>query len=1688
MRQEIELFLGGKSVEFAEPPEILFSYIRTDYTDPTVLRNSYSKTLTIEGTPNNNQIFNSIYHLDKISDYGTFNPAKRMEFQLFSNGDILEQGYAKLDKINKNGKNITYDITLYGGLGEFLYNLSYDQTAEGSDTSRGGGEDRRLSSLVFYDETEPNKEFDFDITKETVAEAWEALEKGTGATKWQYINFAPAYNGYPKDFDADKVLINTQGTSMPITYNNNGKTGTTANNDDKGGFPKTLVDGEQTYRTFNNYALGELPKEMTEWEMRDLRSYLQRPIMSMKGFIEAISNPTNNGGYTVELDPRFFNSDNPYYEKAWVTLPQLKKDEVEAGQSAKTEVANNELTISSQMGKDYDTRYYLTGLTPGAVYSGINLTFQLSVDVNGMPNEVYTTVYDYNLGTWGKDAAYYSCIFVQLVGEDENGNPLAASNVYNFTSPYGNEKNWWFIGTGAAKAPTKHYHLSDFTDIYTPVLGKREELVSGRFVKTSGNHYLWKRTAGNTASITLELTDKFEYSRVYFRVTKCHKWRDYKKGNPHLNCFEEQIFGSYSGSEETARNILGGYVKNRHMDRCPSWMGTFHTDTITARTAVTQTQVVGSQVKYTVVNDVVRSGDHISKGDLLNFDGTPCDYLLSYCKLFNLYLSKDTYEKKIYIRTRDTFYNGGTIDLDQFIDRSKEIKVSPLAMDSRWYDFAYPEDEQCGAAEDYDFNYGVEYGKNKVQTTYEFDSAAKNLFDNNIYQNAVEVQESSKYFTLRTVRYNPRNTYYGGNKTVPTFLYNSIDYKLFGESVDDTLSSCAILPPTGYTQTGYTSQNGKEDWLPKLQLNNENDPIDGTNILCFYGGFKSSPYVGGQQVIYYLTDDIAEMFMVNGETPCWLWTKREKNGDQQIAKGMTKLPVFSRMLYDYDRGQKTIQYTWDFGRVRNTYVPVKNYFDKSTIFERWWADYIADLYDANTRVVEAYVKMEGKVVGDWLRAMYWWDNCYWVLTEINDYNITSYATTRCKFVKVNDIANYTDGIVIPTAATPTATLIPSTYMIPATGGTITATVKTSDGGAWHIEYPSYVHPSQVAGTGDTQITLEFDSNPNSDGRDFDIRAYRTVGTSTHFWQEGTESTEQKLIKSQATYLINYSAQTLSGLSFQLTNKGNSVVTLSSNVDWLHPGDISWNGEVATFNISADTLASGTVRVGTVSILVDGNGRAGYKVYQTPQEIILNPNGETYQISSLWATDFEASLTNNSWCTLIRSGLYKLSAGPNTSNYERTTSVNITLKPDYAATGRYNRSIIIVNQAGGGGSLTVSPTAITADYTGGDKIMTISADTTWRATLKPDWVTLSQSTGSSGQSTIIVTFAENTGDSARTGTITITDGTRTATVDLSQDYHIVQNYLTSSPSAITYDYVGGNTYVNINSSAEWTVTSKPDWITLTMDSGVSGTSILGVSASTNTSTESGRTGNVVLSNGTNTLSIPVSQPAKVIQRKINVTPDSLYFDFTGNTKYITVASEDNNWSVVSKPDWVVLSQNSGQTGYSLVSVTAPENTGTTTKTGQIIFTDGNFNVTVSVGQPASSTTKTLTLSPSILYVENSGGTPIIHIAYGNRNGDDVTLTSSQSWVHPTYVQWSGDTGNIVLNIDSYGVNLEREATITATSILDPTLTATMTIKQKALPYITLNPTFIEFEQSGGTASIVLQANTDWIIDITDTTND
>lgn len=58
MRQYIELYIDNQLVEFREVPRILLTYTHNELHNPTVVKNTFSKTLTIDGTPNNNKIFN----------------------------------------------------------------------------------------------------------------------------------------------------------------------------------------------------------------------------------------------------------------------------------------------------------------------------------------------------------------------------------------------------------------------------------------------------------------------------------------------------------------------------------------------------------------------------------------------------------------------------------------------------------------------------------------------------------------------------------------------------------------------------------------------------------------------------------------------------------------------------------------------------------------------------------------------------------------------------------------------------------------------------------------------------------------------------------------------------------------------------------------------------------------------------------------------------------------------------------------------------------------------------------------------------------------------------------------------------------------------------------------------------------------------------------------------------------------------------------------------------------------------------------------------------------------------------------------------------------------------------------------------------------------------------------------------
>lgn len=150
-----QLYINNQEVNLTGQTDINFNYQQSDLTNPTIIKSSFSKTVTVPGNTHNSNIFNKIFDLQMVNQYvtGYFNPAKKADFQLFKDGVLIESGYAKLDSVVKN-KGIFFNLTLFGGLGDFFYGLSYNEE----------GDKKTLADM--FDDS-----LDFVINKDTVAAA-----------------------------------------------------------------------------------------------------------------------------------------------------------------------------------------------------------------------------------------------------------------------------------------------------------------------------------------------------------------------------------------------------------------------------------------------------------------------------------------------------------------------------------------------------------------------------------------------------------------------------------------------------------------------------------------------------------------------------------------------------------------------------------------------------------------------------------------------------------------------------------------------------------------------------------------------------------------------------------------------------------------------------------------------------------------------------------------------------------------------------------------------------------------------------------------------------------------------------------------------------------------------------------------------------------------------------------------------------------------------------------------------------------------------------------------------------------------------------------------------------------------------------------------------------------------------------
>jgi hypothetical protein len=1041
MRRKISLYIADQLVDLDDQSFILFNYQMDDLSNPTIVKNSFSQQITIKGTANNNKIFGHYFKTDRrISntggDTGTdFNASQKTPFTIYDEmGHILESGYVKLDSISRNGADIQYKVTLYGGLGSFFYALSYD----------GNGNKRTLADLDYLGTSNPDAELNFSITREEVFLAWDKLKGNDGSlltpsssTKykalnsagnvintssqfwvntyyvagqtsvvvkgnypssgvlasamdgdgnvlqtflrdgdltrilipagttilnvcgwssqgeeetttsptayltnppamWDVINFAPAYNGIPEgNFSPDKALVVPSSVGLQDTINVGGEMVETEVN---GEIVEELVGGVD-YTIKAGYALVNLAEAQDEWAVKDLRSYLQRPVFSMKAFWNAICNPANNGGYEVDASVVTDYSTFGKYWALWMTLPMISSiGSIKQVSGDLSPTMSSSATSGNEVG-----RFDVTGSVPSGTKVIANLHCKMRWN---MPSgaDAYNSLSPIASYRYGRNTtSHISAIFIQAVAYGSDDSIVGGSKIK--VHAYGSRT----MSAVAAQCG------------YTPAWSADYESLSlSTFNKVSAGVFEIPQELG----FTIEAQDV-----AYYKI----------------------LVSVYSGFQQVSEGGSGGTTTHTSYSGDGSTSTpTMYVDYDTGYTPASTFIAAGTtadSITYTS-SESLRSGAAITKAMLLSTSRTPAEYMLSFCKIFGLYFTYDNATKKVTILRRNDLYQDETIDLTRRVDLSKGISIKPLVFDAKWYDFML---EGVGGAfyDEYLNVEGIPYGMQRVNTGFDFNADSVNLMESVMFKNAATILARSRYF----------NYILQGQVFKPSpFLDKGNTYTLWSPD-GNTLETDISCPPDSAT-LGYYNENPNYKGYDinsarKLELRTaDQKPLDGSDILVFHEGWNRYDY-------FKLTDDVPAMDVLNDGVPCWLL------GAGGTGTDGLYIPIFQR--YNYGN-IAVIEDSLDFGVPHQMDIPGVRHSEGCTIYERGWKKYISDRYDVNTKVMTCRVNFAGiPVTQELLRKFYWYDNSLWVLNAIRNYSLTTFDPVECEFVQVQDKDNYLNG-------------------------------------------------------------------------------------------------------------------------------------------------------------------------------------------------------------------------------------------------------------------------------------------------------------------------------------------------------------------------------------------------------------------------------------------------------------------------------------------------------------------------------------------------------------------------------------------------------------------------------------------------------------------------------------------------------
>lgn len=861
----IELYIENKLIELEDNLEVDFTYETLDPNKLASIKNSFSKTVKVPGTPSNNKTFGHIFRNDKYIPVripgqpidAFYDPHKKISWLINKNGAVVQRGYCTLDSVDiEDNRKIYYNLTLYGGLGEFFYALAYNEADGSAKTLKDVFFNwRPTTSLGVHGAAMSSGEEQTNTlmtcSSSIIANAYHALNPYytySGATDIDKdVVFVPCYTGLYNDFDSKHMIVSTFNQNyaqspMSTQTKNNLFASFPERVDEDGNIIQPGLEPSGTYYStldaqYNSsgayrYGLATFSRDIEPSEAADLRVNELPVAIRLSKLLWAITRPENCGGYEVEWSPTILNSLHFLY--GWVLLGKLQTTLDTLAMSDIKEYAIGNKTISyapQNQGSTSTTTADLYATLYNSTLGAYKYVFKLEVKPKFTftyrlsPGSNHPNVLGYDWGTqsYFKDVQgsvvrnYWSrfnvfVVFTKFISGNIVKKQLADVFFYTTNDDYTFGANDPFHNAWeykeALKAKLANYIQQDidkvtihncmpYLDSYTVVNGvyTANMLADNEMIETTIEH------TGSNLRIEQQCTLAF----ITWGSQSQPKVGIWGEDNPYdSSCsFNLSFFGRYSGrfTSWTYGNPPDDYI--------------FSYDTVSAGLFLAE------NTGFNIIQ--------LDKKTLFASSDSPFKYLADYCKMMDYKFICDHTQKRIQILPSNEYYKDSAIDINNLVDYKRQISIKPVVTKDKLIEIGlkpldtYPI-ELVNRKQKHEFNI------KKFDTGIEYAATNSKMLDNLVFKSTLDWQLHSIFFNIYPQYPKPYNL-----PTVAWTLFNYADSKLDKKEFIFTTSEVTS-----------TNQAQSLDWLPKLGLFDKSSKyVNGTTLLFLNGFVKNYDYVEG---------------------------------------------------------------------------------------------------------------------------------------------------------------------------------------------------------------------------------------------------------------------------------------------------------------------------------------------------------------------------------------------------------------------------------------------------------------------------------------------------------------------------------------------------------------------------------------------------------------------------------------------------------------------------------------------------------------------------------------------------------------------------------------------------------------------------------------------------------------------------